>query len=88
MSTTSRAAAGRWTRVSQVALAASVGVGALLAVAGVPGYSRPAAPAELAIPVVDLGDELAQRERQVSASIALLIGDLDATYYTCRHGGT
>lgn len=62
MSTTSRAAAGRWTRVSQVALAASVGVGALLAVAGVPGYSRPAPPAELAIPVVDLGDELAQRE--------------------------
>ncbi len=35
-----------------------------------------------------LYDELAQRERQVSASIALLLGDLDATYYTCRHGGT
>ena len=37
---------------------------------------------------VDLYDGLAQRELPVSASVALLLGDMDATYFTSRHGGT
>gem|GEM_PF-7110145 len=71
MSTTSRAAAGRWTRVSQVALGVSLGVGALLAVAGVPGFARSEVPGARSIPVVDLGIELAQRQDPSRAPVDL-----------------
>jgi hypothetical protein len=56
MSTTSRAAAGRWTRLSQYALAACVGSGVVLAAAGLPGMTTPEAPGTLTIPTVTISE--------------------------------
>lgn len=70
MSTTSRAAAGRWTRLSQYALACCAGGGAVLAVAGVPGLPRPEAPGTLTIPTVTIS-ELTPRQDPARAPVNL-----------------